>query len=47
MCGVSDNTEKADTFVTDITETPVGSVSLIIDTESIGVSVMSVSIGAQ
>jgi hypothetical protein len=34
MCGVSDNTEKIDTLVTDndITETPIGSVSLIIDT---------------
>ncbi len=34
MCGVSDNTEKTDTFVTDtdITETPIGSVSPIIDT---------------
>ncbi len=29
MCGVSDNAEKPDT---DITETPIGSVSLIIDT---------------
>jgi hypothetical protein len=29
MCGVSDNAEKTDT---DITETPIGSVSLIIDT---------------
>ncbi len=34
MCGVSDNTEKTDTFLTetDITETPIGSVSLISDT---------------
>jgi hypothetical protein len=29
MCGVSDNTEKTDTFVTDITEPPICSVSLI------------------
>jgi hypothetical protein len=51
MCGVSENTEKTDTLVsdTDITEIPIGSVSLITDTEPIGVSVMSVSvtIGAQ
>jgi hypothetical protein len=34
MCGVSDNTEKTDTFLTetDITETTIGSVSLITDT---------------